>query len=101
MGSAVGTVLGRGVRGPGGFGGGEGHGEAEDVVGHAGFFGGFSNCGFGATVDKAAEEDFVFCADVWHGERITGKAENPKSEHIQPRMDTNGHGLGRSGGTTK
>lgn len=49
----MGTVQGRRVRGPGGFGGGEGDGEAEDVVGHAGFFGGFSNGGFGATVEEA------------------------------------------------
>ncbi len=51
----MGTVLGRGVRRGAGLGGGEGHRKAEDVVAHAGFFGGFLNGGFGATVDEAAD----------------------------------------------
>ncbi len=62
------NVLGRAVRGGRGVGAGEGEGEgeAEDVVAHAGLFGGFLDCSFEAAIDEAAEEDFVFGAFVRH-----------------------------------
>ncbi len=66
----MGTVLGRAVkrgRGVGAWvGEGNGDGEAEDVVAHAGLFGGFLDCSFEAALDEAVEEDFVFGAVVRH-----------------------------------
>ncbi len=67
------------------------HGEAEDVVAHAGFGSGSFDLGFEVAVNEAAEEDFVFGAFVRHGEEGSRKGRKPKGEirNLKSGGDTN------------